>query len=80
MSWLVGLLLIVLFGYLWVQLVFHVFGEVNTVNLIYALVGIVIVCVAIYSSYTGHDFAADSLAIWSAGLIFIVLNYYLWTI
>lgn len=74
---LVGLVLILLFGYLWIQLAYHIYGEISTLNIFYAIGGLILFCVGIFVSFMQHHTIAETLVIWGVGLIFIVLFYYL---
>lgn len=73
----VGLLLITLFAYLWVQLAYHIYSEIAALNIFYAIGGLIVLVCGIFLSFLHHQTGGELLAIWGVGLIFIVLFYYI---
>lgn len=74
---LVGLVLTLLFQYLWIQLAYNLYWEISTINIFYAIIGIILFICGIFLSFILHHTIGELLVILGVGFIAIVLFYYL---
>lgn len=66
--------------YAWLQLGINLPGQINTINLFYVVIGLIMWIAGIFASYLKHQFAGIFLSGLGVCLILIVLIYYTWMI
>lgn len=74
---LAGVGIYLLFAYLWIQLAYNLWWEISTLNIFYAIFGLILIMVGIFVSYIKHHTLGEFIGIWGIALLEIVIFYYL---